>query len=114
MVSHAARRHVAAVIVTAGLAALAACSSVSPTPTSGGSPPASRASSSASAVAYSACMRVHGVPNFPDPDAGTGGAVPKGDAHRFGVSNAALRAAQQGCQSLLPADGSLDQQAERC
>jgi hypothetical protein len=104
----------AAAIIAAVLALLAAaCSSGSPSSAgSGGSPNAAGSSSSPSAVAYSACMRSHGVPNFPDP--GSGGAVPKGDARHFGVSTAQLQAAEQACQPLLPAGGSLDQQTEEC
>jgi hypothetical protein len=84
------------------LAFLAAC----------GSPGAAGSSGSPSAVAYSACMRSHGVPAFPDPD--SGGDVPKGDAQHFGVSTARLQAAQRACQPLLPAGGSLDQRTEEC
>jgi hypothetical protein len=46
-------------------------------------------------------MRNHGVPNFPDP--GTGGQLPKGDPHDFGVSSTQLQAAQHACQDLYPA-----------
>jgi hypothetical protein len=58
--------------------------------------------SAPSAVAYSACMRSHGVPNFPDPD--SSGQLPKADAQHLGVSSSQLQAAQQACQSLLPTD----------
>jgi len=52
-------RTAAAIIAAAILALLAAACSGNPSSAgSGGSP---------SAVAYSACMRSHGVPNFPDP-----------------------------------------------
>ena len=107
-------RTVAAIIATAVLALLAAaCSGGSPSSTgSGGSPNAGGSTSSLSAVAYSACMRSHGVANFPDP--GSGGAIPKGDAQHFEVSTSQLQAAQQACQPLLPAGGSLDQQTEQC
>jgi hypothetical protein len=107
-------RATAAVIAAAVLALLAgACSSGSPSSAgSGGSPNAAGSTSSPSAVGYSACMRSHGVPNFPDPD--SGGAIPKADAQRFGVSSSQLQAAQQACQPLLPAGGSLDQQTEQC
>jgi hypothetical protein len=54
-------------------------------------------------VAYSACMRSHGVPNFPDPD--SNGQILKGDAQRFGVSTSQLQAAQQACQPLYPNNG---------
>jgi hypothetical protein len=76
---------------------------------SGGSPGAGGSSTSASAVAYSACMRSHGVPNFPDP--GSNGQVPKTDAERLGVSGSQLRAAQQACQPLYPTS-SLEQCSE--
>jgi hypothetical protein len=104
----------AAIIATAVLALLvAACSSGSPSSAgSGGSPQAAGSSNSPSAVAYSACMRSHGVPNFPDP--GSDGAIPKGDAQHFKVSTSQLQAAQQACQPLLPVGGSIDQQTEQC
>ena len=57
----------------------------------------------ASAVGYSACMRTHGVPSFPDPD-GTGH-LPKVDAQRLGVSSSQLQLAQQDCRQLLPDAG---------
>jgi hypothetical protein len=57
-------------------------------------------------------MRSHGVPNFPDPQ--SNGDPPKVDAQRLGVSTSQLQAAQQACQPLLPAGGSLDQQTEHC
>src|SRR5262249_11202302 len=56
-----------------------------------------------SAVTYSACMRSHGVPNFPDP--GSDGLVPKADAHQLGVSSSQLQTAQQTCQPLYPDNG---------
>lgn len=98
----------AAIIAMAGLA-LAACSS-------GGSPSSSRAggspnaSSSPSAVAYSTCIRSHGVPNFPDP--GSGGQVPKADPQQLGVSNSQLQTAEQACQHLIPATGSTAEQQQ--
>jgi hypothetical protein len=107
-------RTAAAIIATAVLVLLAgACSGGSPSSAgSGGSPNAAGSASSPSAVGYSSCMRSHGVPNFPDPD--SGGAIPKAGAQRLGVSSSQLQAAQQACQSLLPAGGSLDQQTEQC
>jgi hypothetical protein len=101
---------VAAVAVVA-VFVLAGCGG---NPTSKTNPSNSQAStSSPSAVSYSACMRGHGVPNFPDPDGS--GQLPKADAQRLGVSSSQLQAAQQTCQSLLPNQsgvinaGSIDQ-----
>ena len=93
-------RTAAAIIATVSLALLtAACS---------GSPPATGSSSSSSGsansklVAYSQCMRSHGLPTFPDP---AGGVPPKVTAQGLGVSSAQLQAAQGACQHLLPATG---------
>jgi len=64
------------------------------------SPSAAGSSTSGSAIAYSACMRAHGVPSFPDPD--SSGSLPKADPRRLGVSGSQLRASRQACQHLLP------------
>jgi hypothetical protein len=98
-------RSATAVIATAALAVLtAACS--------GGSPNAGGSTSPQSAVAYSACMRSQGVPNYPDPD--SSGQPPKGDAQQFGVSTSQYEAAQQACRHLLPTGGSLQQREDQC
>jgi len=95
---------------TTGLALLvAACSG---SPPSGNTSHAGGSSTSPSAVAYSACMRSHDVPNFPDP--GSGGQVPKADPQQLGVSSSQLQAAEQACQRLLPTGGSLQQQTQQC
>jgi hypothetical protein len=57
-------------------------------------------------VAFSACMRKHGVPNFPDPKA-----VGGGDSLSFGSENgidprsSQFTHAQQACKKLLPNGG---------
>jgi hypothetical protein len=80
---------------------VAACGS-SPSPSAGGS------TTYASEVAYSACMRSHGVPNFPDPT--SNGPVLKADPQQLAVSTAQYRRAQQACQHLLPNTGSTQEQ----
>ena len=55
-----------------------------------------------SCVAYSQCMRSHGLPNFPDPASGV---PPKVTAQELGVSSSRLQVAQGACQHLLPATG---------
>jgi len=90
----------AAIIATVGL--LAAACSGSGSSAAGGSHPGG-APSSPSTVAYSACMRSHGVPNFPDPT--SSGTLPKADPRRLGVSNSQLRATRQACQHVLPIHG---------
>jgi hypothetical protein len=98
-------RAAAAVIASAGLALLAAgCGNGSgPAAGSGGSAGAGGPTTSGSFVAYSACMRSRGVPNYPDPD--SSGQLPKPDAHSLGVSSAQLRSTQQACRRVLPSTG---------
>jgi hypothetical protein len=61
------------------------------------------------ALAYSGCMRSHGVPNFPDPAGG--GAITKQAAVRAfkEVSNSQVLAAQTACKNLQPNGGELSQ-----
>ena len=91
------------VIAAAALLA-AACSSGSPSSAgSGGSPNAGGPANSSSAVAYSRCVRSHGVPDFPDPD--SNGQIPKEavvPALR-GVSESRAKAATNACANLNPA-----------
>ena len=74
----------------------------------------SRSSSSASSkgnpAAYSACMRKHGVPNFPDPDSSGGIKLTSGqtkDGKKTGVdtNSPQFASAQKACRSLLPNGG---------
>ena len=104
-------RIAAAIIATAALALLAtACGGPSSTG-AGGSPDAGDSPSSPSAVSYSACMRSHGVPDYPDPSSGQ---LPKGGAQAFGVSSSVFSAAQSACHHLLPDAGSFQEQASQC
>jgi hypothetical protein len=107
-----AARTAAAVIATSVLGLLAACSGSPSSAGSGGAPAAGGSAGSPSAVAYSACVRSHGVPNYPDPDGA--GQLPKTDARILGVSTSQYQAAQQACRRLLPAGGSLQQQEHQC
>jgi hypothetical protein len=56
------------------------------------------------AVAFSGCMRAHGVSAYPDPTAG--GAIPKESLQQLGVSGARLQSARHACARLLPNGGS--------
>jgi hypothetical protein len=98
-----------ALLVLLALLALAAgCSS----PSSGGGAPAAGGSATLpSAVAYSHCVRTHGVPRFPDP--GSNGQVPKAGPQQLGVSGSQLQAAQHDCQHLYPSNGGSVQQEEQ-
>jgi hypothetical protein len=69
-------------------------------------------SASASGVGFSQCMRSHGVPNFPDPNAD--GRPLQVDAQQLGVSDSLYLAAERACQHLLPTTGSLAQLTHQC
>ncbi|HEX3931939.1 MAG TPA: hypothetical protein VHW64_14640 [Nocardioides sp.] len=69
-------------------------------------------SMSPSAIAFSACMRGHGVPSYPDPD--IKGMPGRADPRQLGVSPALFQVAERTCRPLLPTDGSLQQQTQRC
>jgi hypothetical protein len=95
---------VAAIVATAGLSLLAAaCGGSESSTASHGSPNGGGSTTSTSYVAYSACMRSHGVPAYPDPD--SSGQLPKPDAHHLGVSDSRLQSTQEACQRLLPSTG---------
>jgi hypothetical protein len=88
----------------------AACGGSSSSGATGGSP---GNSASAGAVTYSACIRSHGVPSYPDPD--PGGSLPKGNAQAFGVSDSHFQAAESACQDLLPSsDTNFDASLRQC
>jgi hypothetical protein len=94
----------ARVIIATTVLVLAGCGGSTPLAGSGGT------SSAPSAVAYSVCMRSHGVPNFPDPT--TNGPVLKADPQQLGVSTARYQLARQGCQHLLPNTGTTQEQGQ--
>lgn len=116
-------RIAAAVIAAAALALLAAACGGSPSSADPGGSPSAAGSASArgsanaggsagspSAVAFSSCMRSHGVPKFPDP--ASNGVLPKLSLQLLGVSGAQFQAAHRTCQHLLPISSASIQQCE--
>lgn len=97
------RARVAAVITVMAAAALltAACSG-SPSSTGSGSSLSAGGSANSQALAYSRCVRSHGVPDFPDPD--SNGQIPKEAVVRAlrGVSESRATAATNACANLNP------------
>jgi hypothetical protein len=96
------------VVVVAGFAMLAAgCGG-------GGSPRVASVASSTTVatapttqsglVAFSACMRSNGAPNFPDPQRFVGGNV-KLTIHQVGAGSPHFQAAMSACDHLLPTNG---------
>jgi len=77
-----------------------------------GQPTLNRSSSMAKLLAYTHCMRAHGIEDFPDPTPGPNG---HGGGFRSTVgpgsdlepNNPRYEAANQACQALLPYGGSL-------
>lgn len=107
------RASLAVVGAAAVLAMLAAaCGGGAASTGSGGAGSAGASSSSGSAVAFSACMRSRGVPNFPDPNAD--GRPFEVDAAQLGVSDSLYQTAEHACSPLLPTGGSLEQLTHQC
>ena len=123
----ARRAGIAAAALGAATLLAAGCAGGSKSPTVahlGSSPPSSTASTSSTAgsgsggsggsaspdsqaVAYSACVRAHGVPNFPDPKVSTNGNEVK---VAIGINpsisnNPHFKSAQEACRKLLPGGG---------
>lgn len=91
-------------LLAAALALVAAC-------TPPGQQPAADAGQQkelAQALAYSRCMRSHGVPNFPDPTASAHG-VSMG-LRNVDPNSPEFKAAQQACHKLQPGPGSMSAQ----
>ena len=101
--SYRLRRTRTAAIITAlgGAGLLVAACGGSPS-SAGGSHHGGGSASSASGIAYSQCMRAHGVPNFPD--LGSGRQIPKAVivAALRQVSDSVARRASDACASLYP------------
>jgi hypothetical protein len=78
--------------------------------TSSASSSASSKSGSGDPTAYSACMRSHGVPNFPDPDSKgrikiTSGVSAGGNKTGVDVNSSQFIRARKACDQLLPNGG---------
>ena len=68
--------------------------------------PAQQAQANTDALKFSACMRNHGITNFPDPHGGTGGNSTV-DLRGLGIdlNSSQFQAAQQACQHYLGPNG---------
>ena len=82
------------------------------TTTTGSNSSASRSDRQAM-VAFSACMRKHGVPNFPDPKAVSGGySLSFGSENGIDPNSPQFKNAQQACKKLLPNGGTASPQEQ--
>jgi hypothetical protein len=107
------RTAASSITATAALALLAAACGGSPSSAGSGSSPAGGSAASSSAVAYSHCMRSHGVPRYPDPNSGNTmpNGLPKVGLRQLGVSSSQFQATQSACRHLLPNGGQAAQSA---
>jgi hypothetical protein len=104
--SHVTARTVAAMVVLALL--LAACGR-SPSSPSGGTS-SSGGSISSEQLAFSQCMRSHGLSSYPDP---TRSGLPKVGPQQLGVTSSEFQAAETACQHLLPTSGQSSQSQDQ-
>ena len=95
-------RTAAAIIAAAGLVLPVAAFGGSPSSSGPGASTSAGVSAASQLLAFSRCMRAHGVPNFPDPQPGATNAKFPG-AQQLGVSGSRYQAAVKACQHLLPA-----------
>ena len=110
--------HTARIVSAALLAGLllAACSGGSSGPgvaTAGTSPnttTAPQTGSNGNPLAFSQCMRAHGVKDFPDPNSSGQIGIEAGPKSDLAPDNPTFQAAQQTCQSLQPKPSAADQQ----
>jgi hypothetical protein len=63
-------------------------------------------------VAYSRCMRSHGIRDFPDPNANGQIQLSAGPGSDLVPDNPQFKAAQQACQSLMPAPSAAQQRKD--
>lgn len=100
-----AGRIAAVTAALAGLACLAAACSSPASPAASSAP-----NPGAQALAYSKCMRSHGVPDFPDPKIssngnGTGVSMGVGTRGDLNPKSPAFQTASRACRSLQPGGG---------
>jgi hypothetical protein len=105
------------IVTTSGVALLAAsCGATQPTSGAIGSTNAATTPTSR-AVAFTRCMRSHGVSDYPDPNStnsgpGTNG-LPKVNLQALGVSSSRVDAAERACQRMLPNGAQLSRTTSR-
>jgi predicted small secreted protein len=97
---HRDHRRAAVLAALVAMALLtAACGSSTPTG-AGGSSSTGASTLHQEELAVARCMRSHGVPNFPDPQAN--GNIPNVNPDSLGVSNGVYQSALNACRHLAP------------
>ena len=99
----------------AGALAVAAAVAVLATACGGSAPSSASAPTYAQELALAQCMRSHGVPNFPDPDASGGytltsnGSIEGAGGSSIDINSSQAQAAYGDCRHLLPGAPSISQ-----
>ena len=99
----------------AGALAVAAAVAVLATACGGSAPSSASAPTYAQELALAQCMRGHGVPNFPDPNASGGytltsnGSVEGAGGSSIDIDSSQVQAAYGDCRHLLPGGPSISQ-----
>lgn len=70
----------------------------------------SKSSAEASGMAYSQCMRSHGITNFPDPN--SQGRIDVTQSSGININSPQYRSAQKACKSLAPGAGTSAQRSQ--
>jgi len=70
-------------------------------PNGGTTSPQEQAKQLQEALKYAACIRAHGMPDYPDPKAVSGGGIEMGEA----PDSPRFKAAEKACGHLLPGEG---------
>jgi len=98
-----AARSATSIIAAAALALLAGACGASPSTAAAGGSSNLTGSTNSQQLAYSRCVRSHGVPNFPDPN--SSGGFSKSTLQQLAASNSQYQTATETCAHLLPASG---------
>jgi len=98
-----AARSATVVIAAATLALLAGACGASPSSAGAGGSSHLTGSTHSRQLAYSRCVRAHGVPNFPDPN--SSGGFSKTTLQQLAAGNSQYQTATETCAHLLPASG---------
>ena len=103
----------------AGALAVAAAVAVLATACGGSAPSSASAPTYAQELALAQCMRSHGVPNFPDPNASGGytltsnGSIEGAGGSSVDIDSSQAQAAYGDCRHLLPGGPSISQLEQR-
>jgi hypothetical protein len=108
MANVAVRARTVRAVVLVGVTGLTLAASACGGPSGATARGSTSASSSRDPVAWSACMRSHGVPSFPDPGADARVAIPS----TIGVGAPTVRAAFSACRRLAPSGSPLSGQGD--